>query len=254
VSVWRRWTVATFLGETAGFLVPVLAVLLGADQLPEPLRILVLVSAGAGEGAVLGAAQAHVLGRELRRLRARDWIVRTALGAALAWAIGLTPAALGDRLTAWPVGAVLALGVLAGLVLLLSIGVAQWTVLRRHVPRAGRWIAWTAFAWSGALAVFMLVATPLWQPGQGAVLIGLIGVVAGCLMALTMAAITGWGLVRLLLGSPRQLPGSGVRGPGLHGSQFPSSVQGSMVSSTGRRPDQGTGSALTGGQPSRSKT
>src|SRR5436190_1411 len=69
VSVWRRWTVATFLGETAGFLVPVLAVLLGADQLPEPLRILVLVSAGAGEGAVLGAAQAHVLGRELRRLR-----------------------------------------------------------------------------------------------------------------------------------------------------------------------------------------
>jgi hypothetical protein len=197
-ALWRRWTLLTFIGEAVGFLVPVFAVVSGADQLPEPLRTVVLVTAGAGEGAVLGATQAAVLVGALPRLRGRAWIVRTAFAAAIAWAIGLTPAALGAQLTAWPLGVVVAVGVLAGLALLLTIGVAQWTVLRRHLPRAGRWIVWTASAWLGALSVFLLVATPLWQPGQSTVVIGLIGLVAGCLMALTMAAITGWGLVRLI--------------------------------------------------------
>jgi Ca2+-transporting ATPase len=116
----------------------------------------------------------------------------------VAWAIGLTVGGAGDRLAGWPLLAVLALVAPAGVVLLLSIGVAQWTVLRRHLPGAGRWAAWTAAAWLAGLGVFMAVATPLWQPGQDALLIGLIGVLAGCLMALTMAAVTGWGLVRLL--------------------------------------------------------
>jgi Ca2+-transporting ATPase len=196
--LWRRWTVATFLGEATGFLVPVLAVVAGADRLGEPWRTLTLVGAGAGEGAVLGLAQARVLARALPGLAARDWILRTALAAAVAWAIGLTVGGAGDRLAGWPLLAVLALVAPAGVVLLLSIGVAQWTVLRRHLPGAGRWAAWTAAAWLAGLGVFMAVATPLWQPGQDALLIGLIGVLAGCLMALTMAAVTGWGLVRLL--------------------------------------------------------
>jgi hypothetical protein len=42
------------------------------------------------------------------------------------------------------------------------------------------------------------VAIPLWQPGQRAVLAVGIGALGGCLMALAMAAVTGWGLVRLL--------------------------------------------------------
>jgi hypothetical protein len=42
------------------------------------------------------------------------------------------------------------------------------------------------------------VSTPLWRPGQSGVVIAAIGVLAGALMAATFAAVTGWGLVRLL--------------------------------------------------------
>jgi Ca2+-transporting ATPase len=197
-ALWRRWTAVTFLGEALGFLVPVLVVLAGADRVVEPGRTLLLVLAGVGEGAVLGAAQARVLTRRLPGFASGAWVLRTALAAGVAWAIGLTIGGLGERLAGWPLAAQLALAVPAGVVLLLSIGTAQWTVLRRSLPRAGRWVAWTAAAWLAGLALFMAVATPLWQPGQAAVLVALIGVLAGCLMAATMAAVTGWGLVRLL--------------------------------------------------------
>jgi hypothetical protein len=86
---------------------------------------------------------------------------------------------------------------LLGLVLLNSIGTAQWTILRRLVPRAGRWIAVTAFAWLGGLAVFLAVSMPLWHPGQALAAIVGIGLFAGLLMAATMAAITGLTVRRL---------------------------------------------------------
>lgn len=83
------------------------------------------------------------------------------------------------------------------MLLLLTVGTAQWVELRRQVVRAGRWVAVTALAWCLALAVFFAVAAPLWQEGQAFWLTLVIGVVAGLAMALTMAAVTGWGMVRL---------------------------------------------------------
>ena len=101
--------------------------------------------------------------------------------------------------------------------LLAGIGIAQWSVLRSVVPGAVRWIGWTALAWLAGLTVFLLVATPLWQPGQPRWLIAAIGVLAGALMALTMAAATGWGVVRLLAAEPvpvvRPAAGDGERLP-----------------------------------------
>jgi hypothetical protein len=91
----------------------------------------------------------------------------------------------------------------AGVVLLCSIGLAQWTVLRRHVPGAAWWVVWTAAAWIVALGVFAAVTTPLWQPGQSAVTVSLIGVLGGVLMAVAMAVVTGAGLRRLLAGTGR---------------------------------------------------
>jgi hypothetical protein len=38
---------------------------------------------------------------------------------------------------------------------------------------------------------------PLWQPGQAALLIAAIGVVAGLAMAAMVAAVTGWAVLRL---------------------------------------------------------
>ncbi|MGY1669804.1 hypothetical protein [Geodermatophilus sp. SYSU D00710] len=198
---WGRWLLVVTAGEAAGFLVPVLAVLTGAADTAGAAGLAVLLAAGAAEGALLGAAQASVLARELPGLSRRDWIVRTSVAAVLAWVVGTGPSGWAASVLDRPAWVQAPLAVLAATVLLGSIGVAQWTVLRRHVPHAGRWIGWTAAAWLAGLAVFAGITTPLWQPGQAPVLVAAIGVVGGLAMALTMAAVTGHGAVRLLAGA-----------------------------------------------------
>jgi hypothetical protein len=157
-----------------------------------------LLLAGAVEGAFLGAAQAHVLRRALPSLSSRAWVAVTSAAAVVAWLIGLTPVVGGGLLAelAVPIG-VIAAAVLGSL-LLLSIGAAQWTVLRNHVAGAGRWIAVTAVAWLLGLAAFMLIASPLWHEGQPVALTVASGVLAGLVMAGTVAAVTGLGLLHIL--------------------------------------------------------
>ncbi|MEV5437503.1 hypothetical protein AB0K80_16035 [Streptomyces sp. NPDC052682] len=155
----------------------------------------VLVGAGMAEGALLGGAQAHVLHQVLPDLRRRHWVTATAVAAGCAWLLGLLPSAVVPHVGGWPVAAGLA--VVDGLLLLLSLGIAQWWVLRRHVLGAGTWIWATAVAWLAGLVVFCSAAMPLWHPGQSPVVIAGIGALAGMLMAGTVAAVTGAALVRL---------------------------------------------------------
>ena len=88
-------------------------------------------------------------------------------------------------------------GIFWGFVLL-TIGTAQWLVLRRHLRRSASWIAATALAWLGGLAAFAVIASPLWQPGQPVWLVAAIGALAGLAMAAVASAVTGFTLVRLL--------------------------------------------------------
>jgi hypothetical protein len=200
--LWHRWLTATFLGETLGFLLPVIVVVLAIDGWDAGPQLVVLLIAGAGEGAALGAAQSLVLRRVLPGFPSAAWTFRTALAASLAWAIGLAPSELAGTWQDWPALVLVTVAIPAGLVLLASIGVAQWSVLRRLLPGTARWIGWTALAWLAGLGTFLTVATPLWQPGQPLWLTVLIGAVAGSLMALAMAAVTGWGLVRMIFPAP----------------------------------------------------
>jgi hypothetical protein len=85
-----------------------------------------------------------------------------------------------------------------GAVLLGSIGVAQWLILRHHVHHAAHWIGATAAAWAAGLAMFMGFTMPLWQPGQPLALTAGIGIAGGLLMAATTSAITGYALRRIL--------------------------------------------------------
>jgi hypothetical protein len=202
--LWRQWVAATTAGELSGFLIPAAAAALAGARLGGRTGLLLMVLAGMAEGGVLGWAQSRVLQRAIPGVSAHDWTVRTAGAAALAWAIGMAPSSTGDLVAGLPPAAQIAVLVPAGVVLLLTIGTAQWTVLRRHVPRAGAWIGWTALGWSAGLGAFLAVATPLWQPGQSPLTVGCIGALAGLAMAAAMAAVTGWGLVRLLL---RDAPG-----------------------------------------------
>jgi deazaflavin-dependent oxidoreductase (nitroreductase family) len=190
----RTWTAWVSLGEAVGFAVPAA---IGAATVAAPVAVGVpaLLLAGAVEGAFLGAAQAHVLRRTCVDFPARRWIARTSAAAVFAYVMGLLPSTVAP---AWPMPAVIALGVVVGTALLLSIGSAQWTVLRHFVAGAGHWIWITAVGWLAGLAVFLLVATPLWQEGQPWWLLVAIGVLAGLLMATVAAAVTGLGLVRLI--------------------------------------------------------
>jgi hypothetical protein len=190
-----RWIVVVTLAEAVGFVAPALVGVLAAQS---PAFVPLLLVAGAVEGAVLGGAQALVLRRRLPALRRRAWVLLTVAGALVAYGAGLLPSMLEPIWTQWsaPAQAGLLMGSVA--VILLSIGTAQWIELRRHVTRAAWWIAGTAGAWLVALALFLAIATPLWQEGQDAAIAVLIGVAAGAVMAAAMAAVTGLTLEVLL--------------------------------------------------------
>lgn len=191
---WVRWTVT---GEMAGFVAPAVLGVVSAEWAPRA-ALPTMVAAGAVEGLLLGAAQAHALAPCVPRLRTVRFALLTAAAAALAYMLGMLPSAMGARLTEAPRVPVVLVGTVAALVLLASIGTAQWLELRRHVGRAWTWIATTAVAWLAGLVAFLLIATPLWHPGQRPAVVVLVGLVAAGAMATAVALVTGLALQRLL--------------------------------------------------------
>jgi hypothetical protein len=209
-SLWRRWTAVVAAGEFVGFVAPATVGAVTATAGADPVvTYLSMAAAGAVEGACLGAAQAWALRRHLPHLAAAPFILGTAAAAVFAYLVAMLPSTLGDRWAAVPVPLMMvavAIGSVAGLA---SIGTAQWLVLRRTAPGTGWWVVTTAGAWLAGLAAFLLVATPLWQPGQPIALIIAIGVLAGAVMAVTVAALTGLAAVRLVR---RAVSGPGAAG------------------------------------------
>lgn len=186
--LFRMWLTIVTVAEVLGFAVPALLGALTAEA-HIGLAVPVVVLGGVAEGAMLGWGQAIVLRRAIGNFPAPRWIGYTSAGAASAYLLGTLPAAVGGS---WVVAAVIALP------LLLSIGTAQWLVLRNLVPWARHWIGVTAGAWLAGLTVFLAFATPLWQPGQPLTLTILIGLAGGLLMAATVAAVTGLALRTLI--------------------------------------------------------
>ena len=207
IDLWRRWTLATTVGELLGFAVPALAgaaviLALGEpDGLATALAFAALLTlAGAGEGAVLGTAQARVLVRAIPALSRRAWVIATALAAALAWSIGMLPSTVIGR---WEIPPLLigAAAVVLVPVLLGSIGAAQWLVLRRSLPGAALWIPANAIAWIAGLP--FTVVPPMLLPNSSPVAAFVtVGIAGGVLMGATVGAITGVALVRLLRAAP----------------------------------------------------
>jgi hypothetical protein len=196
-GVLRSWILWTTGAEFVGFVVPASVGALTAQARPL-VAIPLLLLAGAVEGFILGAAQGRVLSSVLPRLAWPRWAVVTSAAAVLAWLIGLLPAAAQESWQDWPAALQILAATVGGVVLLGSIGTAQWTVLRHHVARAGRWIWITAAAWLLGLAAFMLLASPLWHEGQSTPVVVAIGALGGLVMAVTVAVVTGLGLRNLL--------------------------------------------------------
>lgn len=206
----RRWVVATLVGDTVGFLVPALVATAAYDWRPE-LFLVIMAVAGTAEGLVLGAAQSVVLHREFLGFSRTAWTLVTGLGAGFAWFLGMLPSTAYPVWQDWSLWVLVPLGLALAFALLVSIGLAQWLVLRRHVARSRTWVPVNAVAWLLGLGLMLAVATPLWQEGQSTGLVLLIGAVAGLLMATTVAVVTGWWLGRLVeprgaAPGPRQVP------------------------------------------------
>ncbi|BDU05935.1 hypothetical protein [Nocardia cyriacigeorgica] len=198
--LWRRWLLAVTIGEVLGFLFPSVTAVV-AGPVDEPIAAATLVAAGTIEGGVLGWFQASALHGALPRLDKHRWILATAFGAAMAWTVALVMI-MADGFKRWPTAAAVPTLAAGVVVIVCSIGITQWFVLRDHLVGADGWIGATALAWIVGLSVFTAVTSPLWQPGQPIWLVVAIGLAGGCLMAAAMAGVTGSFLVWLLRAQP----------------------------------------------------
>ncbi|MEQ6902936.1 hypothetical protein [Nocardioides sp. YIM 152588] len=193
----RLWIALVTLTEALGFAVPAVVGAALADA-AWPVVLAALLAAGAVEGTLLGAGQATVLRRLLPGLDPGRWTRLTALAAVVAYALGMAPSTWASPLFEEPSGAAWAAAGIGGVLLLASIGGAQWLELRLHLRRAWRWVVATAVAWLVALGAFLLIATPLWRPGQSLPVAVLVGVVAGVVMAAVQATVTGLAMDRMV--------------------------------------------------------
>lgn len=204
-NLWRRWVVAFTLGELVGF--GGLPVVLGSvtfaltAELSTSMRSLLLyvvaIVAGFGEGIVLGWFQLRVLRDCLPRINARRWLIATGTAAAFAWACGMLAPTLDDLIGLPPVIQI-AIWIPAGVLILLSIGLAQGYVLRGVVARPRRWIVANVLGWIAGLPWTFVLPALLPDDSPGYVWIATFAI-AGTLMGATAGSVTGVALQRLQL-------------------------------------------------------
>lgn len=196
------WIARVVVGEALGFAIATgVAVSLILVDAPPLTAVPLTVLGGAAEGAVLALAQWSAM--RAGRPPVLAWVSATAGAAAVAWTLGLAPSTL--RLDLADPAAWMLIG-LGGVVLLLSIPVAQALVLRR--PGAVRWVLVNAGAW--AVGVLWTAApSPFVDERSPVGLVIALYVAAGLMMALTVAAITAPVAIRLfsIASGGRHLPG-----------------------------------------------
>ena len=208
-----RWVLVVTLGEAVGFSVPAAVGVAVTGASPGPLATLVaMVLAGSVEGAMLGAAQADCLYRWRVLPARRWWIVATSVGAAVAWSLGMLPSTFDLR---WTAATVVGAGV-GGLLLLTSLPLAQYFVLRDHVKRPALWIPINIAAWLLGIA-WTLAPSPVVDQSTPTGALILIYGIAGFCMAATVAVVTGVGMIRLLQ-SPVELDDRSQQGRRVSGS------------------------------------
>lgn len=169
---WGRWVGANALAELLGLGSSALlwiAFLFGLENRLGSVTSAAVVVLGSTllEGTAVGVLQWYVLRRALPKLTLVSWWSATALGAFIAWSLGMIPSTMINMAStdAAPPPAEMSdalmytLAAVMGLVLGPVLGLPQWLVLRRHVAHAGLWIAANAVAWCwGMVVIFMVVS------------------------------------------------------------------------------------------------
>lgn len=168
--VWRQWVAANSLAELVGLggsaLVGVAIIQIAGETAVATLFLaLAMILVGTFlEGMMVGWLQWRVLQRPFPTMSRVSWVRATAVGAAIAWTLGMLPSTM-MSLTAETASApppeindtmVYGLAAVMGLLLGPILAIPQWTVLRHHVQHAGWWIPANSLAWAcGMVVVFM---------------------------------------------------------------------------------------------------
>jgi hypothetical protein len=172
-NLWLQWALANVVGEVLGLGLAGAIAIVMFSNIGEPETALValmmagvMIAAGALEGVIVGFAQWLVLRRRLRRLSRREWITATAIGALVAWAIGMAPSTLmtlnqsaGSSPPPEISDAVkYALAAVMGAALGMILGAPQWRVLRRYASGGSLWVLANAAAWAVGMPVVFIGA------------------------------------------------------------------------------------------------
>jgi hypothetical protein len=180
-AFWSQWTLANAVAEVLGLGGTLLTGMLLFARL-EPLAgpvvsaLLAVVIGMCLEGSIVGTAQWLVLRQALSRLAWQQWTMATAIGAGIAWTLGMIPSTIIALNSTSPdaanqpapepsalvyYGAAAALGFFAGSIL----AVAQWWVLRGYVQRAWWWLPANGCAW--ALGMVLIFVGTSFIPASG---------------------------------------------------------------------------------------
>lgn len=208
---WSRWVGANALAEFLGLGSSALLWIAYFMGLEAQLGVMasaavVVVGSTLLEGTAVGVLQGQLLRRVLPRLSLASWWSATAIGALIAWSLGMIPStmmAMADTASAAPSPAEMSdalqytLAALMGLVLGPVLAFPQWLVLRRHITHAGLWIAANAVAWCWGMVVIFIVMS--FVPAGGITLAtGLIVLGGLALAGAVVGAIHGVVLVKLV--------------------------------------------------------
>jgi hypothetical protein len=195
-----RWVGANALAELLGLgTTAVLGYLLAETLSPISFALLMILGGVLVEGVLVGLLQWSVLRRLWPNLGWRAWSVATAVGAGIAWSLGMLPSTLmnmeeassGATAPIIPDWQIYLLAIGMGLVLGPILGLAQWWVLRRHVARALWWLPANALAWGVGMLVIFVAAGNMgenWAAWQmvafGLTLLALAGAAVGAVHGL----------------------------------------------------------------------
>jgi hypothetical protein len=171
----------------------------------------VMILMGTFEGLIVGIAQWLVLRRAIPDLDRQRWLMATAIGAFIAWTLGMIPSTLihmrSDTGSSQPPAVshalMYGLAVLMGAVLGPVLGVPQWLVLRRHLHRAGWWVWGNTAAWALGMPVVFIGASSVPPGGLGLTAVVIAVVSIGCAGAL-VGAVHGLVLICLLRSRQRR--------------------------------------------------
>jgi hypothetical protein len=161
------WVATTTVGWAFGF-VPSILLITGAlysetDSNPNLVEKLLILACMALlllgiSGAIVGMGQALALSNRTGQQWAEGWFVFTLLGTAIGWILGwmasiwtfvISPS---DGLETW-----LLSGLVTGACIGLSVGIAQWFLLRSVTLNSGWWFIISTASWGGAAIVYWLV-------------------------------------------------------------------------------------------------